>query len=247
MLAKRCTNRLIQDWLTILYLLKRCLYLLLETLLEIQLIKRAERHDWMQQMSRMQAPRANLFRVLQAEQDNFLTMRGTLFCRLNDGFALWLQWLHLLRIHNNWLLKLFDWLRWRTTWSANSLRLGGELRESSRRLQLVAIVFHRRWHELLLLALLLATWLLRHLLLLIAGSFHRELDLTGRDLLVRSATLLCCGRCVYLIGRFLRHYISIRMGLPSAELELMMRCKLIHGLHRVHVGRLAQQWRHLVQ
>ena len=38
MLSKRCTNRLIQNRLTILYLLKRCLYFLLETLLEIQLI-----------------------------------------------------------------------------------------------------------------------------------------------------------------------------------------------------------------
>ena len=51
MLAKRCTNRLVQNRLTILYLLKRCLYLLLETLLEIQLIERAKRHDRMQQMS----------------------------------------------------------------------------------------------------------------------------------------------------------------------------------------------------
>ena len=51
MLAKRCTNRLVQNRLTILYLLKRCLYLLLETLLEVQLIERAERHDRMQQMS----------------------------------------------------------------------------------------------------------------------------------------------------------------------------------------------------
>lgn len=41
MLAERCTDRLIQNGLTILYLLKRCLYLLLETLLEIQLIERA--------------------------------------------------------------------------------------------------------------------------------------------------------------------------------------------------------------
>ena len=158
-------------------------------------------------------------------------MCGTLFHRLNDRFVLLL---HLLLIHNDWLLILFYWLLWRT-WSVNSLRLGGELRESGRRLQLVAIIFHRRWHELLLLTFLFAPWLLRHLLLLIGGSFHRELDLARRDLLIRGAALLGCGRNVYLIGGFLRHYIGIRVHLPSAKRELMMRCVLIHGLHRVHV------------
>ena len=131
---------------------------------------------------------------------------------------------------------MFAWLRWHTR-SADSLRLGGELREPGRRLQLVGIIFHGRWHELLLLILLFAPWLLRHLLLLISGSFHRELDLAGRNLLVRGAALLSCLRCVYLIGRFLRHYIIISVRLPSAtKRELMMRCVLIHGLQRVHVG-----------
>ena len=161
-------------------------------------------------------------------------MRGTLLHRLCDRLILLLLLLHLLLIHNDRLLILFDWLLWRTR-SANSLRLGGELRESGRRLQLIAVVFHRRWHELLLLTLLLAPWLLRHLLLLIAGSFHRELDLAWRDLLVRGAALLGRGRNVYLIGGFLRHDISICVRLPSAERELMMRCVLIHGLHWVHV------------
>ena len=161
-------------------------------------------------------------------------MRGTLLHRLCDRLILLLLLLHLLLIHNDRLLILFDWLL-RRTMSANSLRLGGELRESGRRLQLIAVVFHRRWHELLLLTLLLAPWLLRHLLLLIAGSFHRELDLAWRDLLVRGAALLGRGRNVYLIGGFLRHDISICVHLPSAERKLMMRCVLIHGLHWVHV------------
>ena len=73
-LAEAGADLLVKERRSLLHVCQRGLDLLLERDIEVQLVQGVQRDHWVQQVSRAEAPRADLLLILETEKDDVLTV-----------------------------------------------------------------------------------------------------------------------------------------------------------------------------
>ena len=74
-----CADLPVEGRLPLLDICQRSLDLLLDRDIEVKLVQRVQRHHWVQQMSRIEAPGADLLRIFETEKDDLFSVNWTFF------------------------------------------------------------------------------------------------------------------------------------------------------------------------